>query len=69
MNIDIVKNVLRHMDELMNENVLPTESLVAGETQTLMMSMLDPSDFLIIAGITIVNGITSSMGMLSMMSR
>ncbi|NLK99735.1 MAG: ABC transporter permease [Clostridiales bacterium] len=70
MNIDIVKNVLRHMDELMNENVLPAESLVAGSrnpalddvnARTLVIS-------LIIAGITIVNGITSSMGMLSMMS-
>ena len=70
MNIDIVKDALRHMDKLMQETVLPSESLLKGtrnpalddtNAKTLVLS-------LIIAGITIVNGISASIGMLSMMS-
>lgn len=70
MNVDMVKDVLRHMDELMQETYIPPEYLVPGtrnpalddaNARTLVLS-------LIIAGITIVNGISSSMGMLSMMS-
>mgnify|MGYP000911945361 CR=1 FL=1 len=70
MNIDIVKDALRHMDKLMQETVLPSESLLPGtrnpalddtNAKTLVLS-------LIIAGITIVNGISASIGMLSMMS-
>jgi multidrug/hemolysin transport system permease protein len=70
MNIDMVKDVLYNMDELMQESTIPAEYLVPGtrnmalddvNVRTLVLS-------LIIAGITIVNGISSSMGMLSMMS-
>ena len=70
MNIDMVKDVLRYMDDLMKESTIPAEYLVPGtrnpllddvNARTLVLS-------LIIAGITIVNGISASMGMLSMMS-
>ncbi|TAH69839.1 MAG: hypothetical protein EWM47_06110 [Anaerolineaceae bacterium] len=70
MNIDMVKDVLRYMDKLMGETFIPAEHLVPGirnpaldnvNARNLVLS-------LIIAGITIVNGISSSMGMLSMMS-
>ncbi|NLO10212.1 MAG: ABC transporter permease [Clostridiales bacterium] len=70
MNVGIVKDALRHMDEIMQGSTIPTEYLVTGSrnpslddanARTLVLS-------LIIAGITIVNGISASMGMLSMMS-
>lgn len=70
MNIDMVKDVLHHMDKLMQESSIPAQNLVPGSrnpalddinARTLVLS-------LIIAGITIVNGISASMGMLSMMS-
>lgn len=70
LNIDIVKNVLADMDIFIKENSIPKEYLLPGtrnpaldeaNAQTLVLS-------LIIAGITIVNGISASMGMLSMMS-
>lgn len=70
MNINIIKNVLEDMDEFMAANPIPEEFLIAGtrnpalddtNARTLMLSLL-------IAGITIVNGISASMGMLSQMS-
>lgn len=70
MNVDIVKDVIGNMDGFMQDTVIPSEHLVAGvrdpalddvNARTLVLS-------LIIAGITIVNGISASMGMLSMMS-
>lgn len=70
MNIDIIKSTLRNMDNLMAEKPMPNEYLLPGtrnpalddvNARTLMLSLT-------IAGITIVNGISASMGMLSMMS-
>jgi len=70
LNKDIIKGVLSDMDEYMIENPIPEEYLLPGtrnpanddtNARTLMLSLL-------IAGITIVNGISASMGMLSMMS-
>lgn len=70
MNINMVKDVLHHMDELMMESSIPAEYLVPGirnpalddvNARTLVLSLM-------IGGITVVNGISSSMGMLSMMS-
>ena len=70
MNIDLVKGAIGYMDEMMQETPIPTEYLIPGtrnpalddaNARTLVLSI-------IIAGITIVNGISSSMGMLSMMS-
>jgi multidrug/hemolysin transport system permease protein len=70
MNIDMVKGVLRNMDEMMQETYIPSEYLIEGtrnpalddtNARTLVLS-------LIIAGITVVNGISASMGMLGMMS-
>ncbi|HPU62936.1 MAG TPA: ABC transporter permease [Mobilitalea sp.] len=70
LNIDIVRSVLNNMDEFMKENPIPQEYLLPGtrnpemdyaNARTLMLSLL-------IGGITIVNGISASMGMLSMMS-
>lgn len=70
MNIDMVKDVINYMDKYMQESHVPSEYLVPGlrnpalddaNARTLVLS-------LIIAGITIVNGISASMGMLSMMS-
>jgi len=70
LNIDIVRGVLNDMDKFMKENPIPQEYLIAGtrnpemdyeNARTLMLSLL-------IGGITIVNGISASMGMLSMMS-
>ncbi|HHT89061.1 MAG TPA: ABC transporter permease [Clostridiales bacterium] len=70
MNIDMVKDIIRYMDNIMKDTVIPAERLVPGvrnpalddaNARTLVFSM-------IIAGITIVNGISASMGMLSMMS-
>lgn len=70
INIEIIKNALEDMDILMKENPIPKEYLLPGarnpalddaNAKTLMLSLT-------IAGITIVNGISASMGMLSMMS-
>ena len=70
LNISIIKEVLSDMDEFMKGNPIPKEYLLPGtrnpamddiNARTLMLSLL-------IAGITIVNGISASMGMLSMMS-
>ncbi len=70
MNIDMVKQVLRNVDELMLESNIPAEYLLAG-TRNPALDDVNARNLvlsLIIAGITIVNGITSSMSMLSMMS-
>lgn len=70
MNIEIVKGVLSDMDVFMEENPLPEEYLLPGTRNP----SLDEANVrnlvlsLVIAGITIVNGISASMGMLSMMS-
>lgn len=70
LNVDMVKNVIYDMDEFMVETPIPEEYLVPGlrnpalddtNARTLVLS-------LIIAGIIIVNGISSSIGMLGMMS-
>lgn len=70
LNIDIVKSILKDMDIFMEENYIPKEYLLAGtrnpslddaNARTLVLT-------LIIGGITIVNGVSSSMGMLSLMS-
>ena len=70
LNIDMVKGLIYDMDEFMVERPIPKEYLVPGlrnptlddtNARTLVLS-------LIIAGITIVNGISSSIGMLGMMS-
>lgn len=70
MNIDLVKEAIRGLDEIMQKTTIPAEYLIEGtrnpalddaNARTLVLS-------LIIAGITIVNGISASMGMLSMMS-
>lgn len=70
LNISIIKDVLNDMDVYMQENFVPEEYLFPGarnpamddtNARTLMLSLL-------IAGITIVNGISASMGMLSQMS-
>lgn len=70
LNVEIVKDVLTDMDIYMEENLIPKEYLLPGtrnpalddiNAKILMLSLL-------IAGITIVNGISASMGMLSLMS-
>ncbi len=70
MNVDMVKDVIRKMEELMRETAIPAEYLVPGVRNP----ELDNENarelvfLMIIAGITIVNGISASMGMLSMLS-
>lgn len=70
INMDMVKGILYDVDKSMQGTFIPDEFLIPGirnpalddvNTRTLVLS-------LIIAGITIVNGISASMGMLSMMS-
>ena len=70
LNVNIIKDALNDMDEFVEENPLPEEYLLPGtrnpamddtNARTLMLSLL-------IAGITIVNGVSASIGMLSIMS-
>lgn len=69
MNVDIVKGVLRDMDKMPGLANIPANQLISGVRDPLLddKNARDLVLSMIIAGITVVNGVTVSLGVIGLM--